>query len=406
MKFKSRKFVIAVLLALPVAPASRAWQTLQRSAAAAPIQTATTTTHADILRGEYGRYRANNDLLSYHLDIRVDPEKKFISGKNTIRFKMLKDDTRIQLDLYATLKVDKILFTDRRSQSECDPRTMRAIPTELKYTRDSGAVFVDFPETLQGGQRLHDRFLLLRHPEDDGPLRRLHLPEGPGRPAVDQHRLRRRGRQHLVAEQGPVARRGREDGHQRRDPERSGRRLERQVHGQDRPRRRLHALGLARALPDQQLRRLAEHRQLRALRPTSSATCRSISTRCPEDLEKAKKQFAQAKRDARGLPALLRRVSLQEGRLQADRGALLRHGAPERRHLRQPLRQRLPASATGPASASARSSTSSSSTRAATSGSATASRAADVSDMWIHEGWTTYLECLYVEYMLRATTTA
>jgi aminopeptidase N len=25
--------------------------------------------------------------------------------------------------------------------------------------------------------------------------------------------------------------------------------------------------------------------------------------------------------------------------------------------------------------------------------------AADPSDMWIHEGWTTYLECLYVEYM-------
>ena len=33
-------------------------------------------TRADILRGEYGRYRANNDLLSYHLDVRVDPEKK------------------------------------------------------------------------------------------------------------------------------------------------------------------------------------------------------------------------------------------------------------------------------------------------------------------------------------------
>src|SRR5215831_7967830 len=56
-------------------------------------------THADILRGAYGPYRANNDLLFYHLDIRVDPQKKFISGKNTIRFKMLKDDTRIQLDL-------------------------------------------------------------------------------------------------------------------------------------------------------------------------------------------------------------------------------------------------------------------------------------------------------------------
>ena len=56
---------------------------------------------ADILRGEYGRYRANNDLLYYHLEIRVDPEKKFISGKNTIRFRMLKDDKRIQLALAA-----------------------------------------------------------------------------------------------------------------------------------------------------------------------------------------------------------------------------------------------------------------------------------------------------------------
>src|ERR1700733_11684098 len=93
-------------------------------------------THANILRGEYGPYRANNDLLFYHLDVRVDPEKKFISGKNTIRFKMLKDGTRIQLDLHAALNVDKILLGD----------------TTLKYERDSGAVFVDFPETLRAGR--------------------------------------------------------------------------------------------------------------------------------------------------------------------------------------------------------------------------------------------------------------
>ena len=36
---------------------------------------ASAQTRADVLRGEYGRYRANNDLLSYHLDIRVDPAK-------------------------------------------------------------------------------------------------------------------------------------------------------------------------------------------------------------------------------------------------------------------------------------------------------------------------------------------
>src|SRR5689334_6283846 len=93
-------------------------------------------TRFDILRGAYGQYRANNDLLFYHLDIRIDPEKKFISGKNTIRFKMLKDDTRIQLDLIDTLNIDKIL--------------LGTVP--LKYERDTGAVFVSFPETLRAGR--------------------------------------------------------------------------------------------------------------------------------------------------------------------------------------------------------------------------------------------------------------
>jgi len=92
-------------------------------------------TRADILRGEYGPYRANNDLLFYHLDVRVDPEKKYLSGKVAIRFKMLQDATRIQLDLHAALQVDKILLGD----------------TALKYERDSGAVFVDFPATLRAG---------------------------------------------------------------------------------------------------------------------------------------------------------------------------------------------------------------------------------------------------------------
>lgn len=91
---------------------------------------------ADLVRGEYGRYRANNDLQYYHLDVRVDPDRKSISGKNSIRFKMLKDDSRIQLDLHSSLAVDKITYGE----------------TVLKYERDSGAVFVDFPETLNAGQ--------------------------------------------------------------------------------------------------------------------------------------------------------------------------------------------------------------------------------------------------------------
>jgi len=115
----------------------------QASASAQP-QTATTKTaatptpsptRADILLGGYGPYRANNDLLYYHLDVRVDPEKKFISGKNTIRFRMLKDDTRIQIDLHPSLNVDKILLgTD-----------------SLKYDREFSAVFIDFPRTIEKG---------------------------------------------------------------------------------------------------------------------------------------------------------------------------------------------------------------------------------------------------------------
>jgi len=66
----------------------------------------------------------------------VDPERKFLSGKNTIRFKMLKDDTRIQLDLHAALHIDKILM---------------GVAT-LQYQREEGAVFVDFPETLRAGR--------------------------------------------------------------------------------------------------------------------------------------------------------------------------------------------------------------------------------------------------------------
>jgi aminopeptidase N len=109
-------------------------------------------THADLLRGAYGPYRANNDLLFYHLDVRVDPEKKFLSGKNTIRFKMLQDATRIQLDLHAALNVDKILLGD----------------TALKYERDSGAVFVDFPKTLRAGRTYSIDFHYSGNPVETG----------------------------------------------------------------------------------------------------------------------------------------------------------------------------------------------------------------------------------------------
>ncbi|HTV05701.1 MAG TPA: M1 family metallopeptidase [Acidobacteriaceae bacterium] len=103
---------------------------------------------ADMLRGAYGPYRANNDLLYYHLNVRVDPDKQFISGDNTIRFRMLKDGTRIQLDLSEALHIDKISWG--------------SVP--LNYERDTGAVFVDFPRTLHVGQVYTIDFYYSGHP--------------------------------------------------------------------------------------------------------------------------------------------------------------------------------------------------------------------------------------------------
>ncbi len=117
-----------------------------------PPSTLRAPTRLDVLRGEYGRYRANNDLLHYELEVRIDPDQRSISGKNTIRFKMLKDDTRIQLELYANLGIDKILLAG----------------TTLKYERDHNTVYVDFPETLRAGRTYAIDFHYTGLPQEQG----------------------------------------------------------------------------------------------------------------------------------------------------------------------------------------------------------------------------------------------
>ena len=93
-------------------------------------------TKDDLLRGAYGPYRANNDLLFYHLDVRVDPAAKSIAGTNTVRFRMLADGKRIQLELTPQLNIDSIKLDEKA----------------LQYTREERTVWIDFPETLHKGQ--------------------------------------------------------------------------------------------------------------------------------------------------------------------------------------------------------------------------------------------------------------
>jgi aminopeptidase N len=135
----------------PSAPATlppAAPQRVRPIDAAAPLPDRTA-----MLRGAYGPFRANNDLLYYHLTVRVDPDDKSLKGKNTIRFRMLKDGTRIQIDLQEPLDVDKIVYGS----------------TELKYQRDTGgAVFIDFPQTLRAGQIYSIDFYYSGHPRTTG----------------------------------------------------------------------------------------------------------------------------------------------------------------------------------------------------------------------------------------------
>ena len=62
----------------------------------------------DSLRGSITKERAWWDLNFYHLNIKVDPEKKFIKGYNEIRYKVINSDSIMQIDLQPPLKITRI----------------------------------------------------------------------------------------------------------------------------------------------------------------------------------------------------------------------------------------------------------------------------------------------------------
>ncbi|MDO5986325.1 M1 family metallopeptidase [Flavivirga amylovorans] len=64
-------------------------------------------TRQDTLRGSITPERSWWDLNYYHLDIKVDPDKKFISGKNTIQYTVLEDFSIMQVDLQTPLNLTK-----------------------------------------------------------------------------------------------------------------------------------------------------------------------------------------------------------------------------------------------------------------------------------------------------------
>ncbi len=90
----------------------------------------------DTLRGSITAEREWWDLTYYHLDIKVEPDKKFISGSNTVGYKVLESKKTMQIDLQEPMKITSV---------EADGKS-------LKFNRDGNAYFIE----LKHKQRKND----------------------------------------------------------------------------------------------------------------------------------------------------------------------------------------------------------------------------------------------------------
>lgn len=94
-------------------------------------------TRQDSLRGALSPLRSCYDVYYYDLALRVDPDKQFIKGQNSIYFEAKTDFTRLQIDLFANMEIEHIVFEGQN----------------LSFTREGNATFVDFPQSIPKGRR-------------------------------------------------------------------------------------------------------------------------------------------------------------------------------------------------------------------------------------------------------------
>ncbi len=62
----------------------------------------------DSLRGTITKERAWWDLLHYDIEVTVDIDNKSISGKNTIRYRVINSASELQIDLQAPMNITSI----------------------------------------------------------------------------------------------------------------------------------------------------------------------------------------------------------------------------------------------------------------------------------------------------------
>ena len=93
------------------------------------------TSRQDTLRGSITMERAWWDLTYYHLDIKVEPDKKYISGSNTVGYKVLESNKIMQIDLQKPMNITSITSKNK----------------ELKFTREGNAYFIELRKKPKKG---------------------------------------------------------------------------------------------------------------------------------------------------------------------------------------------------------------------------------------------------------------
>ena len=92
-------------------------------------------TYQDTLRGSLGKERTWWDVTHYAVSVEPDFDKKYISGKVDIQFKVIGNGDLMQIDLQAPMQLDKAMLGN----------------SELKYTRNGNVFFVQVDKNLPIG---------------------------------------------------------------------------------------------------------------------------------------------------------------------------------------------------------------------------------------------------------------
>lgn len=92
-------------------------------------------TRQDSLRGAITPQRAWWDLQHYHLQVKVNPDQKFISGINTMTYKVTGSQDLLQIDLQAPMVLDKVTQNEVR----------------LNYTQENSSYFIELKDTQSIG---------------------------------------------------------------------------------------------------------------------------------------------------------------------------------------------------------------------------------------------------------------